>query len=86
MNNEIERNLGSQPLDQIMDAKGLTANDLVSASEEQITHKMVTRGRKGRRLTRKVQFKLIKALNAAIAIATESETETEYTLKEVFSY
>jgi hypothetical protein len=98
MDNEIERNLGSQPLDTIMDAKGLIANDLVSASQDQITHKMVARGRKGRRLTRKVQFKLIKALNAAIAIATEAsteaptevsteiETETEYTLKEVFNY
>ncbi len=78
MNNEIERNMSVQPLQSIMDEKGLTAHDIVAASDEQITHKMVARGRKGRRLTRKVQFKLLKALNAA--------TEMQYTLKEVFNY
>lgn len=78
MNNDIERNMGDQPLQSIMDEKGLTPHDLVVASPKQITHKMVTRGRKGRRLTRKVQFKVLNALNAA--------TETEYTLKEVFNY
>lgn len=78
MNNEIEHNMGIQPLQGIMDEKGLTPHDLVTASPKQITHKMVTRGRRGRRLTRKVQFKVINALNAA--------AETEYTLKEVFNY
>ncbi len=78
MKSEIERNMGIQPLQLIMDEKGLTPHDLVAASPKQITHKMVTRGRKGRRLTRKVQFKVLNALNAA--------TEQEYSLKEVFNY
>jgi hypothetical protein len=80
MENQAEHNLGTQPLQSIMDEKGLTPHDLVVASPKQITHKMVTRGRKGRRLTRKVQFKVLNALNAAI------ESEHEYTLKEVFNY
>ena len=78
MNNDTEHNMGIQPLQSIMDDKGLTPHDLVVASPKQITHKMVTRGRKGRRLTRKVQFKVLNALNAA--------AESEYTLKQVFNY
>ena len=78
MSNDIERNMGIQPLQSIIDEKGLTAHDIVAASDEQITHKMVARGRKGRRLSRKVQFKILKALNTA--------AETEYTLKEAFNY
>lgn len=78
MNNEIQRNMGVQPLTSIMDEKHLTAHDLVAASDEQITHKMIARGRKGRRLSRNVQFKILRALINA--------TETQYALKDVFNY
>ena len=44
-----------------MAEKGLKSHDLVAASTEQITHKMVSRGCKGRRLTRNVQGKLLRA-------------------------
>ena len=78
MSDQIERNMGAQPLTKIMDEKGLNAHDLVAASDEQITHKMIARGRKGRRLSRNVQFKILRALINA--------TEKQYTLKEVFNY
>ena len=78
MNNEIERNMGVQPLTSIMDEEGLTAHDLVAASQEQITHKMIARGRKGRRLSRNVQFKILRALINA--------TETQSALKDLFDY
>ena len=78
MSDQIERNMGVQPLTKIMDEKGLHAHDLVAASDEQITHKMIARGRKGRRLSRNVQFKILRALINA--------TEKQYTLKEVFNY
>jgi len=42
---------------------GLKSHDLVAASTEQITHKMVARGCKGRRLTKNVKGKLLRALN-----------------------
>ena len=56
--------LGTQPLDEIMLASALSNHDLVAASQDQLTHKMVARGRKGRRLKRKIQIKILDALNA----------------------
>ena len=60
-----ERDLGEQPLAALLSELGLKSHDLVAASTEQITHKMVQRGCKGRRLTKNVQGKLLRALNTA---------------------
>jgi len=60
-----ERDLGEQPLARLLMELGLKSHDLVAASTEQITHKMVARGSKGRRLTKTVQGKLLRALNTA---------------------
>ena len=65
MNEDIERNLGEQPIARLMQELGLKANDLVTASTEQITHKMVARACKGRRLTLNAQSKVLRALNLA---------------------
>lgn len=73
-----ERNLGPQPIAEIMDALDLKSHDLVAASTEQITHKMVARARKGRRLTMNTKLKILNALNAA--------AEKEYSLKDIFNY
>jgi hypothetical protein len=78
MNPEIERNLGIQPIAKIISDAGLKPHDLVSASDEQITHKMITRACKGRRLTINTQIKVLNALNNA--------TEKNYSLSEVFNY
>lgn len=78
MENELERDLGEQPLTRLMAEKGLKSHDLVAASTEQITHKMVQRGCKGRRLTKNVQGKLLRALNTA--------TGNNYTIKDLFTY
>lgn len=56
-------NTGVQPLDQIMSEKGLTNHALVAASTEFLTHKVVQKARKGRRLTRRAQEKIVRALN-----------------------
>lgn len=69
---------GIQPLDAIMNASKLSNHDLVAASEDQISHKMVKKGREGRRLSRNVQLKILKTLNAA--------QKQEFTFKEVFNY
>ena len=61
-----ERNLGEQPLARVMAERGLKSHDLVAASTEQITHKMVVRACKGRRLTPNVQAKIVRALNLAV--------------------
>lgn len=39
-----EREMGVQPLDEIMTRLRISNDDLVRASQEQLTHKMVKRG------------------------------------------
>jgi len=78
MSEDIRRNLGSQPIAQIMVDRDLKAHDLVAASTEQITHKMIARACKGRRLTPNVQAKILRALNAA--------TGQHYALADLFTY
>jgi hypothetical protein len=58
-------NLGVQPLDAVMEEQGLKNHDLVAASTEGLTHKQVQKGRKGRRLTRNIQDKIVAALSVA---------------------
>ncbi len=47
--NEMEK--GVQPLDGLMTRLNLKNRDLVEKSCEQLSHKVVAKGRKGRRLT-----------------------------------
>jgi hypothetical protein len=78
MNNEIERNLGEQPLARIMTELGLKAGDLVANSTDQLTYKMVSRACKGRRLTPNVQSKIRDALNKAAG--------REFAMTDLFAY
>jgi len=78
MNREIERNFGVQPIAQIMADHDLKSRDLVSVSTEQITHKMVSRACKGRRLTSNVKSKIRNAVNKS--------TDKQYSTKELFTY
>jgi len=73
-----ERDLGEQPIAGVLRERGLKAHDLIAASTEQITHKMVSRACKGRRLTPRVQAKIRDALTACAG--------REYTLGELFTY
>ena len=75
---EIERDLGEQPIKQIMLEYTLKSHDLVAISTEQITHRMITRAGKGRRLSRHIQIKVLNALNKA--------TNKTYVLKDLFNY
>ena len=75
---KIERDLGEQPIKRIMLEYNLKAHDLVSASTEQITHRMITRAGKGRRLTQHIQIKVLNALNKA--------ANKTYALKDLFNY
>ena len=75
---EIERNFGKQPVAQIMADHNLKASDLVAVSTDQLTHKMVARACKGRRLTPNVKSKILNALNKS--------TEKKYSMEELFNY
>jgi hypothetical protein len=74
----IERNLGEQPIAKLLLELGLSPHDLVAASTEQLTHKMVTRALKGRRLTPNTAAKVRSALNTA--------AKREFALAELFDY
>ena len=63
--NSTDRDLGEQPLARLLAKRNLKSHDLVAASTEQITHKMVARACKGRRLTPNVQGKILRAYQAA---------------------
>ena len=75
---DIERNMGQQPIVAIMEKHNLLTRDLVAASTEMITHKMVSRACKGRRLTVNVQNKVLNALKKA--------SKKEYLLTDLFNY
>jgi hypothetical protein len=79
MNEEVERNLGEQPMKGLLEEHGLSHHDLVAASIEHLTHKMVARACKGRRLTPNVKGKLLRALNAAVG-------EEKYRMGNLFNY
>jgi len=78
MDKIVTRDLGEQPIAKIMIELGLKSNDLVVNSTEQITHKMVSRAAKGRRLNLKIQYRILNALNKASA--------RKYELRDIFNY
>ena len=78
MDIKIERNLGEQPISRIMESHDLKSQDLVSISSEQLTHKMVCRACKGRKLTLNVKSKVQNALNKS--------TDKKYSIEELFNY
>jgi hypothetical protein len=78
MTNNIENDFGLQPISGLLAEHGLKPNDLVRNSTEQLTHKMVSRAVKGRRLTPNIQHKIINALNKAAGKG--------YELKDLFNY
>lgn len=78
MSADIERNLGEQPIARVMRDHNLNARDLVAASTDQLTHKMVSRACRGRRLTPNVQAKIRAALSRAAG--------REYAREDLFTY
>lgn len=82
---EIERNMGVQPLDGIMTERGLGNHDLVAASTEPMTHKAVQRARKGRRLTKHMKQRMADALNLLMK-QQGKEIERPWGVKDLFTY
>ena len=78
MTDGIERDLGEQPIAGILAKLNLKPHDLVAASTQQLTHKMVSRACKGRRLTLNTQTKVLNALNLAAG--------QNYSLPDLFNY
>ena len=69
MNNkkdDLKLNLGVQPLDTLMIKNKWTNNFIVKNSLSQLTHKQLQKGRKGRRLTAKIQDKILHSVNKCL--------------------
>ena len=64
--NDLNFNLGVQPLDELMNKNGWTNNLIVRNSSDQLTHKQIQKGRKGRRLTAKIQDKILQSVNKCL--------------------
>jgi pyrroloquinoline quinone (PQQ) biosynthesis protein C len=80
MNEEMNRNLGEQPIHQIMEQQGWSNHDLIVAMKPGfLTHKQVQKARKGRWLTPNIQQKIVTAVNACATAET-------YQLEELFTY
>lgn len=75
---ETERNLGVQPIAGLLTKLHLTPHILVESSTEQLTHKLVARAIKGRRLTKNSKGKVARALHAA--------TGQVFTVDQLFNY
>jgi hypothetical protein len=83
------RDHGPQPLDEMMTRWGISNHDLVDASVEQLNHKQVQKGRKGRQLTLHTMQKLTRALNEAVVSRLPKEEQpnfTPYLHKHLFNY
>ncbi len=78
MTEASQLNQGEQPIARLLAEHALRPADLVAASTEHITFKMVTRACKGRRLTPHVQAKILRALNQAAG--------KEYGRADLFTY
>jgi len=78
MEDQDTRNFGEQPIAAIMSAAGLKAHDLVAASPVPMTHKMVARACKGRKLTPHTKAIVLNALQAA--------TGKTFTFADLFNY
>ncbi len=78
MKNNIEYDLGPQPVAKLMAEHGFKPDDLVSNSTQQLTYKMIGKAVKGRRLTPNIQRKVLNALNKAAG--------KQYQLKDLFNY
>ncbi len=83
MADEIQRDLGLQPIDQLMKQWGGENHELVEVSTEQLTHKQVQKARKGRRVTINIQRKIF---NAIRKVAEDKELDPNLTIADLFNY
>ncbi len=77
---------GAQPLDNLMVEHNLSNSDVVGASLQPVTHKMINKARRGRRLSRKVQIKVLDAFNQAITKIQHVEETPCFTFQDLFNY
>ena len=75
----MKKEYGVQPLDEVLETHSFSNDDLVKASDEQLTHKQVQKARKGKPVTENIKGKVVRALNTLIS-------PNVYTVKDLFLY
>ena len=76
-------NMGVQPIDAIMTEHGLKNHDVVQMNRGGLTHKNVSKARKGRKLTPKIKVRVTEALNAVLK---QRGVEKQFVPKDLFNY
>lgn len=74
---------GVQPLDAALTELGVTNHEMVEKCGEGLTHKAMTRARKGRRLTARMKLRITQTLNALLK---KRGVEREYRKRDLFNY
>ncbi len=74
-----ESSFGIQPLENVMADLGLSNANLVEASTEQLTFRMAHKARKGRKISLKLQQKILRALRNQVP-------DQHFELKQIFNY
>jgi hypothetical protein len=75
--------LGPQPLNALLELHGIANTQIVDCDDSlAVTHKVVGKARKGRRLTARMQRKVLAAVNAALKQRDIEET----TFEGIFNY
>jgi len=80
---DIERNLGTQPLDAVLLEMELGNHAVVELCKEGLTHKAMQRARKGRRLTPKMKVRITETLNL---LMKNKGDERQFGVKQLFNY
>lgn len=83
--NGNERNMGVQPMDGLMTQHEMNNHELLAGSPDPMTHKAVQRARKGRRLTRHMQRRMVEAFNRALKKRGGDELPP-FSLDDLFNY
>jgi hypothetical protein len=76
-------NMGVQPIEAVMTEHGLKNHDVVQMNRGGLTHKNVSKARKGRKLTPKIKVRVTEALNAALK---QRGVEKQFVPKDLFNY
>lgn len=79
----LPREMGMQPIDTIMTEHGLKNHDVMDMNRGSLTHKHISKARKGRRLTPKLKVRVTTALNAALK---KRGIEKQFVPKDLFNY
>ncbi|WP_206026251.1 hypothetical protein [Roseimicrobium sp. ORNL1] len=79
----LERNLGTQPIDAVIEKHALKNHDVVQMNRGGLTHKIVQKARKGRRLKPNMKVRVTEALNVTLK---QRGIDEKYGVGQLFNY